>query len=474
MEDAPESVLDRSFSLRESSLPIFRRSAATLPSKDGCFTRRSITDRRIFAVISNTNTPMELRFSSAGKNIFGFWHSGPAFANTITATGVTPLQPGVSYHVAYRRRIVGGICTGDVFVNGVKDGSITSALPPDNFDVPTTQLQLGNAFAGGFYIDDARFSFVARTDAEIFDSYRRGALGIGPDVVSIVAARSLPTILGHKLDSNTLALWRLDEVSGAAADSTGVYALTPNGTPTLVPGLIGDGGKAKRFAFPGYYTGAGDAAMGTALLGEWTVEAWFNLDSIPFGIDGRIVDIQDATKRFVWVSVNTAGRLQVFWHAATLQQYDDTTTTLVAGIRYHATARKVSLGGGNYRVDFFLNGVKISSSGSLLNSTAAGAPTIVNLGSGSVALRSQESAMTCASRRWRAPTRRSSSRTSVVHWASPKTRSRRWPVSQTTSRAPLLPWSSNTRTSRRWWASSPPSSAKCRTLRTGSGRRSAS
>src|SRR5438132_12455337 len=90
--------------------------------------------------------------------------------------------------------------------------------------------------------------------------------------------------LGHKLDANTLALWRLDE--GAAgtslADATGHYAglALIGGAPTVVSGLITDGGKARNFAGAlDVYSGTGDAALTTALQGEFTVEAWFKLDA---------------------------------------------------------------------------------------------------------------------------------------------------------------------------------------------------
>jgi hypothetical protein len=302
------------------------------------------------------------------------------------------LSKGAWHHLAVRATPADATHTlAEFFLDGLKVGSVTIltyALTPSTNSSLTIGGEGGtfNNFTGR--IDDVRISKVARSDAEIFDSYRRGALGLGPDVVSTVAARALPTFSGHKLDANTLALWRLDEVSGSAsaADATGKYAapaVNNGGFPSSVTGIIADGGNAKRFN-GGFYNIASlaDAAMGTALLGEWTIESWFNLDSMPGGIDARIVDISDGTKRYVWLSVNTAGRLQIFWQAGTNQSYDDTTTLFAAGIRYHAAARKVSLGGGNYRVDFFVNGLKISSSGSLLNSTASGAPTAGNIGSG--------------------------------------------------------------------------------------------
>lgn len=334
---------------------------------------------------TNTGLPgLEVEIQS-DRNFRVVWGKAGAVQETFTTAvvgGVVPLNART--HIAVRRKLDGGGLTTqmEAFVNGVSVGLTTGLGNP----VATTGnvLAIGSTSSLFWFegtVDDVRLSKIARTNAEILTSYQRG-------ITDFVAPVSISG-LGHKLDQSTLALWRLDEATStvAAADATGVHNLpVAGGTPIPVPGLVPDSGLAK--LFPGVvsssYIGVGSTVMGTALLGEWTIEAWIRADSRdPNAInDTRIIDIQDATKRYAWLSVNLLGRLQVFWQNAGNVQYDDTTTTLAIGTIYHVAAKKVSLGGGNYRVDIFVNGIKVSSSGSLANTTAAGAPTSVALGSG--------------------------------------------------------------------------------------------
>lgn len=296
----------------------------------------------------------------------------------------TPMALRTNYHVAMKKRSVGGgLYAVDLFINGIKINTSGSLVNTTGGTAATLAIGSGFDTALSFLgsIDDVRISKVARTDAEILASYQRGII----DFITPISFSSF----GHKKDLNTLALWRLDETTSiaAAADATGVYNLPVGGGNLIpVPGLVPDSGLAK--LFPGVvassYIGAGNAAMGTALLGEWTIEAWIRIDAFGSAIDSRIIDIQDATRRYVWFSISAVGRLEVFWHsgAGVSQFIDEATTTLVIGTVYHVAAKKVSLGGGNYRVDFFVNGLKISSSASTPNSSASGAPTSVTLGSG--------------------------------------------------------------------------------------------
>ena len=78
----------------------------------------------------------------------------------------------------------------------------------------------------------------------------------------------------HPVDSNTLALWRLDETSGTTVnDSSGnTYTLTTSGTTAAVPGAKLHYGR--EFTQTAYADGPGNAGAVTALLGEWTVEWW--------------------------------------------------------------------------------------------------------------------------------------------------------------------------------------------------------
>lgn len=298
--------------------------------------------------------------------------------------GLIPIN--VPTHVAFRRTFeAGGLTTlGEVFVNGIKvsfTGTLSNPVVAGSnilmIGGPSAPIWANNWFNGT--IDDVRISLAKRTDTEILASYRNGIT----DFVPVVQ----PAGLGHRLDSSTAALWRLDENSSSApiVDIVGGISLNPTNIEMPVPSLIGDSGLAKLFNATNSYANPGNIALGTVLLGEWTIETWIRPDAIDplnTGIDARIIDIQDVTKRYVWFSVNTAKKLEIFWQGVGNVQFDDTTTTLTLGTIYHVAARKVSLGGGNYRVDIYVNGVKVTSSGSLANSIASGAPTTVSIGSG--------------------------------------------------------------------------------------------
>jgi hypothetical protein len=84
---------------------------------------------------------------------------------------------------------------------------------------------------------------------------------------------------GHTLDTNTLALWRLNEGRDGAVDLTGAYPLSCGLGPRIVPGQIATGRK-----FVGdssvYLEGAGNAAAVTALLGDCSVELWAWISSV--------------------------------------------------------------------------------------------------------------------------------------------------------------------------------------------------
>lgn len=80
---------------------------------------------------------------------------------------------------------------------------------------------------------------------------------------------------GHDSDTNTLALWRMDETSGTAiADATGNYPLTAVGAPIIT--TQGKINNCRDFnTANSHLNGAGNAGAVTALLGEWTLECWF-------------------------------------------------------------------------------------------------------------------------------------------------------------------------------------------------------
>lgn len=101
----------------------------------------------------------------------GFW--------TVSDGGVTPIPVHVWMHVAYRRRFADGVWHHEFFNNGVLVKDDFNSRPPGNPGSGLSYRLFGGSQNGTTdtfqgTIDDVRVSKVARSDAQILESYRRG------------------------------------------------------------------------------------------------------------------------------------------------------------------------------------------------------------------------------------------------------------------------------------------------------------
>lgn len=100
-------------------------------------------------------------------------------------SGANFLLPGPQHLALRLTRLTSTTCTIDLFRNGAKVTSFVGVESPSTSASAATSCVFrfigfaGNGYAGplGIY-DDLRLSSIARTDAEIYESYRRGAVGI--------------------------------------------------------------------------------------------------------------------------------------------------------------------------------------------------------------------------------------------------------------------------------------------------------
>lgn len=123
---------------------------------------------------------------------------------------------------------------------------------------------------------------------------------------------------GHLLDNNTVALWRLDEAAASdnAVDATGSYTLQQFGSPGVVSGQIGNArqldGSTK------FFQRQGDAALGTALNGDWTYEGWVYLDNtystaaVLFVYNG--LNFSTTASDVILAEVGVRSDRKIYWH----------------------------------------------------------------------------------------------------------------------------------------------------------------
>jgi hypothetical protein len=209
---------------------------------------------------------------------------------------------------------------------------------------------------------------------------------------------------GMILDSDTLLLYRFEEAAatdGLTDESSNNYdsTLTESGaTIRLLAGTtLGTRvisarsfgmGDAAVMSEPTdqYFTGAVDAALVAALKSAWTIEAWVNImlrGSLACPIIQFSPSAANATEDgnvLAQLLVNSSGRIRALWEAPaeTFIIATQTAGSIVpTGIWSHIAARKRSLGGGNYTVDFFLDGVELEHGtvGTLANASGGAAGT---------------------------------------------------------------------------------------------------
>jgi hypothetical protein len=129
-----------------------------------------------------------------------FEHGAGSSADAVASSAPGAVPFGVPAHIAVRKTMTGASWTCDIFVDGenVTAGAntgLTNGDGSDNSEVCCFTLcrgqTSGNQFNG--VIDDARLSGMARTDAEILESYHRG-LGLITPVIANVSPPDLSTI----------------------------------------------------------------------------------------------------------------------------------------------------------------------------------------------------------------------------------------------------------------------------------------
>ena len=188
---------------------------------------------------------------------------------------------------------------------------------------------------------------------------------------AIVAPALMP------LTPTTLALWNLGDTNPAlAGDQTGRFNMTgSSGVLETTAPLVNGTGLAR--TFPSSSTSLFTATehnppATTALLGEWTVEAWVMLAAPPpidvffgyatiavFGINGN---------ELLHLRVRNDLVMETVWNYGSVPSVVVAidTTVLALNTRYHLAARKRSFGGVLF-VDFFVNGALSSTAANLHN-----------------------------------------------------------------------------------------------------------
>lgn len=122
--------------------------------------------------------------------------NGAGLNQSICSSSGGSVPSGRRTHLAARKTSLGGgLCNMALFVNGVKNNETLGVPDYDGgTDPSTTFLTLGrgsdtvqNRFAG--FMDDVRLSSVARSDAEILESYQRGGAfsDASPPTITIIS-----------------------------------------------------------------------------------------------------------------------------------------------------------------------------------------------------------------------------------------------------------------------------------------------
>ncbi len=195
---------------------------------------------------------------------------------------------------------------------------------------------------------------------------------------------------GAILDASTFALYRLDEASASsdAVDLTGNYTLTHNGSPTVAvyPKARLNGGRECTTTNQGFSKTI-TQTNALFLAGEWTLEGWVYFNGtagrymFPFEViasgGGHTMAYIDITP----TDSGSPGQVRSYWNAgpnATVVTSAASATNLLVANRLTHIAIRHRLSSGSRYVDFFKDGVLITTSGALTppSTTYAGTPSI--------------------------------------------------------------------------------------------------
>src|SRR6185369_1208270 len=220
--------------------------------------------------------------------------------------------------------------------------------------------------------------------------YRVCAWDAAGNLSSGKTANATPAnVLGHILDANTVALWRLDEATASSntVDETGSYHLSQFGNPESIPGKVGNarvlGGTTKLFQ------GMGDSSLGAALNGDWTYEGWVYLDP-SFNAQANLfiyngLEFSYNQMDTILAEIGIMADRKIYWHQwQSTGAYDEVTsnTTLQTGRYYHVAVSRTAEGGNLFTYRIYVNGVidKTTSGVAGLSYPVSGASHYIGLG----------------------------------------------------------------------------------------------
>ena len=145
---------------------------------------------------TNTSTEFALEVNrTSGKLSTLGASSGPVF------TSNTTLAPGVWYHAALTKAVVGGIKTYTFFLNGQPDGTGTTTVAPNYLSGITAIGRFGSS-SGGYFngsIDEVGLFNTALTEAEVQSIYNATAVVDGVNKTADLSQLTTPPVAWYRM-----------------------------------------------------------------------------------------------------------------------------------------------------------------------------------------------------------------------------------------------------------------------------------
>lgn len=310
---------------------------------------------------------------AAGGNITVFWENGAGTDVSNTTSGNFILQSEWQ-HIAVRKMINNGSCTVEVYHNGVlQETFLDVALPTGGTN---SSWIIGASEPGSvtdFYdgrICEVRVSTVSVPSKEIHENYNRGRSD----------QKNEALLSNSTFTSDLLLQWLLQETSGTdvAEDLVGGFPGTVTGTPTIRSSAVSN--RSRHFPTTSdRIESAGTQKAIDTLLGEWTIDCWVKLDSYGsggflFSYDNGVSEAQ-ADNVLAAVGFDSSGNLRVHWEfsgGTDVVDIQGAGNAVALNTWTHVGWRKRDIGGGNFEVDYFVDGELQDTSGSLANADGGG------------------------------------------------------------------------------------------------------
>lgn len=182
--------------------------------------------------------------------------------------------------------------------------------------------------------------------------------------------------MGLMVDSDTVALWRLDEstASSNAVDETGNYHLVAQNSPGIATGKI-DGcrtfnGTNQRFV------SAQTLAPRPIFLGEWTIEGWIKIGNLS---TNAVVFSYDATGTIGTANtlagvevISGSYYLRMYWEHSDPGVTEELVTPATNSVpqntwTHFAVRKKLNVDGVTYDMTIFINGVTVTTRSQVQN-----------------------------------------------------------------------------------------------------------